>query len=748
GEIMEANLAVESILGYSVGELTGKNLSTVYSSQYKEKVSLMIPLAIKGAISSCPYPFATKTNETIPVDTKFYVGWRNEENIIAAVCTNLSAEYFSRGLFYSIFNGSKVMMVISTIDSGIIFNINRSFMETIGYTLEEISGKTGQELGLFYNDAEREDILGQFRKDGRAEGEITLRAKSGKLIVCLFSLEEINVQENSYLLSAATDITQRKMMENKLEYLNQQQKLLVDVAQLLNKPGDFDDIINTVLRLVGQHSDVSRVYIFENTADEKFTSNTHEWCNKGIIEKKKELQMLPFDKVPSLKKILNKEGRIFSDNIQKLPQDLIDVLEPMLIKSILIYPLYLQNHLWGFVGFDECTQNKTWEEEEINLLLTVTNDIANALERKRYLNQFQDSELRLRLALSGAKEGIWDWDLQTGEIFFTDTCFTMLGYEPDFLVKQGHDWRTLIHPDDFEKVSKTFESHSKGDTDYYESVFRIKDSFGKWKWVLDHGKIIERDKDNKPIRAIGTHIDISKQKEIEEQLQELLLTKDKLFSIISHDLRGPIGSFMQIIELLTSGIQVNSEMQASLLDELKNMSKSTFYLLENLLNWSRAQRSEIAYNPRSIIINELIKENIALLFGTAEQKSITIHFDTQANFIVYVDYDMINLVIRNLLSNAIKFTRAGGDIHITLSEQDGFAVTEIEDNGVGMSPEVVDNLFAENKFHTTYGTNNEKGSGLGLVLCKDFIQRNNGSIRVESILDKGSKFTFSVPVNG
>jgi PAS domain S-box-containing protein len=390
-------------------------------------------------------------------------------------------------------------------------------------------------------------------------------------------------------------------------------------------------------------------------------------------------------------------------------------------------------------------QHKIWDEEEINLLLTVTNDIKNALERKIYLNQFQESEQRLRLALYGAKEGMWEWNLQTNELYFTDTCSTMLCYNHNELKDKGSKWLELIHPDDFPKVTETFENYLKGDTDYYESVFRIKDNSGKWKWVLDHGKVVERDNDNKPLRAIGTRIDISKQKEVEEQLQELLVTKDKLFSIISHDLRGPIGSFMQIIELLTSDIQVNPDMQINLLNDLKDMSKSTFYLLENLLNWSRSQRSDIVYNPRSIILNELINENISLLSATAGQKSIHIQFESQAKYAAYADYDMINLVIRNLLSNAIKFTRTGGLIMIHISEKESFIETDIVDNGIGMSQKIADKLFENNQFHTTYGTNNEKGSGLGLVLCKDFVERNSGTIRVESILGKGSKFTFTVP---
>ena len=204
---------------------------------------------------------------------------------------------------------------------------------------------------------------------------------------------------------------------------------------------------------------------------------------------------------------------------------------------------------------------------------------------------------------------------------------------------------------------------------------------------------------------------------------------------------------MQIIELLTSDIHIDSDEQITLLNKLKDMSQGTFYLLENLLNWSRSQRSEITYAPRLFIINELVTESISLLSGTAGQKSIEIQFECQANYSVYADYDMINLVFRNLLSNAIKFTRQGGLIRIRIYEQDDYILTEIADNGVGISRDVADKLFTKNQFHSTYGTNNEKGTDLGLALCKDFVQRNNGTIGVESTSGKGSKFTFTVPAN-
>ena len=748
GNIIEMNGTVNSILGYTYKDLNPKNFLTVYSPCYREKVGAIIRLAIKGYTSSYPYPFVTKTGEIIPVDTKFYTGHWKGENVTAIVSTNLAAQYFSKEIFYSIFNGSQIMMAISAIDTNVVFNVNNAFTKTLGYTLEEISGKSSNELDVYCDLSQKEAMLEQLAIKGRAEGEATIKTKSGELLECLFTFEQISIQNNDYLFETITNITQRKLIEEKLKHLNHQQKLLADVAQLLNKPSDFDEIINTVLRLVGLHSKVSCVYIFENSADGKFSSNAYEWCNEGIKEKKDELQMLSNETNPSWKKFFNENGRIFSENIQELPPDMINLLEPLHVKSILAYPIYVQNHFWGFMGLSECFKNKNWMEDEMNLLLTITNNIANALERKLYLNQFQDSEMRLRLALSGAREGMWSWDFLKDEMYFTDVCYSMLGYKPDNLPKTEHWWKELVHPEDLPRTLRDFENHKKNKTDYYESTFRLKDKSGEWKWILGHGKVIERDKDDKPVRAVGTHIDISKQKKIEEQMQELIATRDKLFSIISHDLRGPVGNCMQTIELLTDEMDLTPDLQASLLNELKETSKNTFHLLENLLNWSRSQQNEIVCNSKSININELIAQNISLHSAMASKKSIGIQFDENVNYKVYADYDMINLVVRNLLSNAIKFTREQGQITISISEQSGFIEVVVADNGVGMSQETVDNLFVENQLHSTYGTNNEKGSGLGLLLCQNFVSRNGGTIKVESTLGEGSKFFFTLPING
>ena len=244
---------------------------------------------------------------------------------------------------------------------------------------------------------------------------------------------------------------------------------------------------------------------------------------------------------------------------------------------------------------------------------------------------------------------------------------------------------------------------------------------------------------------VGTHIDITRQKETEQQLKELIETKDKLFSIIAYDLRGPIGNFIPIINILTSGEDLDEDTKNKFLEELKSASRSTFNLLENLLNWSRSQTNKIKITPQNFEINSLINDNVELLRANANQKGISIGVTAEENIMVYADMDSINLVIRNLLTNALKFTPTNGTIQIAATDKGTMIEVAISDTGVGIDKKIADRLFLPNSFYSTRGTNNEKGAGIGLILCKDFVEKNGGNIGVESILCQGSKFFFTIP---
>ncbi len=230
------------------------------------------------------------------------------------------------------------------------------------------------------------------------------------------------------------------------------------------------------------------------------------------------------------------------------------------------------------------------------------------------------------------------------------------------------------------------------------------------------------------------------------QLQNLNATKDKFFSIISHDLKGPLNSFTSFSRMLIDHTDSLTREEIQMLArEINNNLKNLFTLLENLLEWSRSQTGNIEFRPEPFDLRELLVQNRDLLKAQAANKGITIRYDEGEPCITNAHKHSVNTVIRNLISNAIKFTPSSGAITLSIRRETGDFVVSIADTGVGMSPETLKKLFRIDTKYTTQGTANEKGTGLGLILCKDFIEKNGGSIGVESHEGKGSVFFFRLP---
>lgn len=231
------------------------------------------------------------------------------------------------------------------------------------------------------------------------------------------------------------------------------------------------------------------------------------------------------------------------------------------------------------------------------------------------------------------------------------------------------------------------------------------------------------------------------------KLKEFNETKDKFFSIISHDLKSPLNSLKGLLQLLEMQSDTLSEKELiHLAKSIQHSIENLAALLDNLLQWSMSQMGQIKQEPSKVDLDALIKENISLLEINAQAKSIQIKVDTDEKKFVLADDNMTSFIIRNLLSNAIKFTPEGGCISLQEKATNDHAYLTVEDNGIGISPEDIDKLFKIGENFTTRGTAQEKGTGLGLILCKEFIEKNNGKITVESTFGKGTKFTIALPL--
>jgi two-component system, sensor histidine kinase and response regulator len=251
---------------------------------------------------------------------------------------------------------------------------------------------------------------------------------------------------------------------------------------------------------------------------------------------------------------------------------------------------------------------------------------------------------------------------------------------------------------------------------------------------------------NNRFKNITNEVLKDQNKRIREQaasLNELNTTKDKIFSIIGHDLRGPINSLKGLMDMVKKGI-VSQDEFGQFSEQLHSNVEYVQFTLDNLLLWSKSQLHGIQARPKPIQLNELVEDNINLLGEPAKQKEIKLVNDITATG-VYADPDQISLVLRNLISNAIKFTNPGGCVTLTSESREGHEYITVRDNGMGISSELCENLFKVNSNHSTSGTEGEKGTGLGLSLCKEMVEQNKGSIGVNSEVGIGTAFTFSLP---
>lgn len=230
-----------------------------------------------------------------------------------------------------------------------------------------------------------------------------------------------------------------------------------------------------------------------------------------------------------------------------------------------------------------------------------------------------------------------------------------------------------------------------------------------------------------------------------DQLIELNSIKNKLFSIISHDLRSPFAALSGALPLLESG-DFTPEETSLILADIRRMTDNASDMLDNLLQWAKSQMNTIRILPTKLELSELVTQNIELYSAIAKQKHIKLYNEILLNQTAFADNNHVLLVLRNLIGNSLKFTNEGGSITISAKQEGKMIIISVKDTGIGMTDEVKEKLFTSDEVFTTQGTAGEKGTGLGLTLCKDFIEKNSGKIWVESKEGEGSQFYFTLPL--
>lgn len=361
-----------------------------------------------------------------------------------------------------------------------------------------------------------------------------------------------------------------------------------------------------------------------------------------------------------------------------------------------------------------------------------------------------ETKEKLELALKSTKTGIWDWDMTSNKIEWYGEHAKLFGVTRQDFGGTLDELRKYIHPEDWQKVGGIVEKVLKLNVPF-DNVYRIIKPDKSTRWMHSYGKLI-RDEKGKPVKIIGTTQDITDEKtkndQIIEKNQELIrlnTTKDKLFGIIGHDLKNPLGNINGFIELLHNKYdKYTDQKRKEIIGLIYQSSEAVTELLDNLINWSFSQRENLELHAENFDLDDLVQECIDLTSSSLGRKQISLD-NRVGNTRVFGDKETIKTVIRNLLTNAIKFSYPKGKITIDAKMTESRFVIKITDTGTGMDTETKSNLFGSGSITSLKGTAGEKGTGLGLMICKDFIEKNKGKIWVESTPGKGSAFYFTLP---
>ncbi len=394
---------------------------------------------------------------------------------------------------------------------------------------------------------------------------------------------------------------------------------------------------------------------------------------------------------------------------------------------------------------DEFQKEK--ELAERNLQLEELIVIHNKIEA-----ELLHSNQKLEAIISATPDGIGMISLDGKLEFLSDKLIEIYGYLPEQRMELiGKSALDFIDPSDHDKIIENIQNilKEKKDTQRTEYLAIKKDNS---RFYIDVNSTVLFDASGNPQNILFVERDITEQKKSEEtiqkqfkQLEELNASKDKFFSIIAHDLRSPFQSLLSASDLMANDIDnLTREEIKSLSRGLNNSLLNLFGLMENLLTWSKVQRNKIEHNPVNINLYFVVTRIFDLAAQSADKKKIKFINNINSESEVYADADMLNSIIQNLTTNAIKFTNENGEIIISSIEKNDLIEVSVQDNGIGIESEKLQNLFDPNSFYSTKGTAGEKGTGLGLSLCKEFVERNGGKIWVESEIGKGSKFTFTL----
>lgn len=537
---------------------------------------------------------------------------------------------------------------------------------------------------------------------------------------------------------------------------------LSKAEEILLTKNDYENNLNTALKLIGEAVQVDRVYIFENHFNKKNNENLmsqrFEWCSDTAVPQilNSDLQNLSYEKnFPDWYQQLS-QNKYIAGLVRDFPESERKLFEDEDIKSIIIFPIFHENYFWGFIGMDDCWSERQWSETEIAVLSAMANNISSLIRKQKFETELSESEKKYRLLAENIADVVFTLDLNLNFKYVSPSCKSLTGYTPEEIYQSNLE--KILTKDSFDNALNVLKEEiqknnlSSNGADYPNRVLEVefvrKDNSNVWCEVKTS---FIRDESGKANRVLGIarNITIRRQAELEmlrskEKAEEMNKLKSNFLANMSHELRTPLTGILGISEYLTEELQ-GTEYQ-EMVESIHGSGKRLLQTLNLILNLSKIESEKYEIRKQTISISKVIKEIHALFLKTAEKRGLELIIDLKINGQQFItDEKLFRDILINLVENAIKYTLSGSVI-IEAAKINGFLIIRVKDTGIGISKEKIDLIFEPFRQVSEGIGRSFEGTGLGLTITKKYVETLNGNISVQSKLGEGTCFTVEFPL--
>ncbi|GAB6095626.1 hypothetical protein JCM14469_18780 [Desulfatiferula olefinivorans] len=726
GNIINVNETVSRRLAYSDNELVGRNVLMVHPEDRQAEAGRIVSEMLAGTADFCPVPLITKSGQLIQVETRVYTGSWNNKPALFGVTKDITKIKETEELFSKAFDAGASLMAISEIESGLFINVNKIFLDTLGYTRDEIIGKSSIDLDLFDNPEDRHKVQSMVKESGFVKNmEVTIRAKKGASRIGLFSVIPIEVGNKSCWLTSMTDITDRKQLENSLRERQSRLDLALQSAQM--GAWSWNIIENK------RYFDTKACHLL-GIEPEKFCGTAEEFFSVVHLDDRKMLK---------------------------------DALARTIDQDVPYNPEY--RVVWPDGSIHYILAHGKLHCDDSGQPVKIIGLVGDITKNKNDQQKLEDERHRLANVIQGTQAGIWEWNVQTGETVFNEKWAEIIGYSLEELAPVSIEtWKSFAHPEDLQRSGELLEKHFSGELSYYDCQCRMKHKNGHWVWVHDRGQVITWTNDGKPLMMFGTHMDISQAKQAEKELVETNLqlesamaranqmateaelaniAKSEFLANMSHEIRTPMNGVIGMVGLLLDTELTSAQRHYA--QTVRASGELLLGLLNDILDFSKIEAGKLDLEILDFDLQSLLDDFAATLAIQAHDKGIELlcGMSPDAPTLLRGDPGRLRQIMTNLTGNAIKFTHTGEvAIRVTLeSEKEETALLRfsIRDTGIGIPSDKIGMLF--NKFSQVDASTTRQfgGTGLGLAISKQLTEMMDGEIGVTSKENMGSEFWFT-----